>query len=140
MLGYDSSLGFVSLANKPHTTESEVVSMLRRLGAVLYCKTNVPTGMMMPETVNNLLGRTVSSDFAPSDSRQTPTIDCVPQVAPLEGRLRFSPFEDPLLALEQILADRFEFLVYSRISTPFVLRSEDFPHMVHVVPSLDKRL
>jgi amidase len=57
--GYDSSIGFVALANKPHKDESEVVKMLRRLGAVLYCKTNVPTAMMMAETVNNLLGRTV---------------------------------------------------------------------------------
>ena len=61
--GYDTTLGFVALANSPADKESELVTMLRKLGAVLYCKTNVPTAMMMAETFNNLFGRTVTSLF-----------------------------------------------------------------------------
>jgi amidase len=57
--GYDSTLGFVAWANSPHDEESELVKLLRDLGAVLYCKTNIPTAMMMPETNNNLFGTTV---------------------------------------------------------------------------------
>jgi amidase len=57
--GYDATLGFVAWANHPAEKESELVLILRNLGAVLYCKTNVPTAMMMAETYNNLFGRTV---------------------------------------------------------------------------------
>jgi amidase len=49
-------------------TNSPLVDMLKELGAVSYCKTNVPTAMMMAETLNNLTGRTVS----PRDRRLTP--------------------------------------------------------------------
>ncbi|EXJ93263.1 hypothetical protein A1O1_01655 [Capronia coronata CBS 617.96] len=40
------------------TFESELVKELRNLGAVLYCKTSVPTTLMTTETVNNILGYT----------------------------------------------------------------------------------
>jgi amidase len=58
--GTDSTLGFTSLANDPAVQESTLVEMLRAAGAVLYCKTNVPTAMMIAETVNNLTGRTLN--------------------------------------------------------------------------------
>jgi amidase len=57
-------LGFVTFANSPHDNESELVKILRNLGAVLYCKTNIPTAMMMAETFNNLFGRTVKPPHA----------------------------------------------------------------------------
>lgn len=41
--------------NEPNTT---IVNMVRDLGAVFYVKTNVPTGMMMAETINNIWGET----------------------------------------------------------------------------------
>jgi amidase len=66
--GTDSTIGFVSLAFKPVAANSPFVDMLRELGAVVYCKTNVPTAMMMAETVNNLTGRTLN----PRDRRLTP--------------------------------------------------------------------
>jgi amidase len=66
--GTDSTLGFVSLAFQPTATNSPLVDMLRELGAVVYCKTNVPTAMMMAETVNNLQGLTLH----PRDRRLTP--------------------------------------------------------------------
>ncbi|OQD67186.1 hypothetical protein PENDEC_c042G06466 [Penicillium decumbens] len=40
------------------TKESELVRELRNLGAVLYCKTSVPTTLMAGETVNNIIGYT----------------------------------------------------------------------------------
>ena len=58
--GKDSTLGFLSLANDPASYESTLVEILREAGAVIYVKTNVPTAMMIAETVNNLFGRTLN--------------------------------------------------------------------------------
>lgn len=38
--------------------DSELVKELRSLGAVLFCKTSVPTTLMTTETVNNIIGYT----------------------------------------------------------------------------------
>ena len=40
--------------------ESTIVSLLREQGAIIYVKTNVPTAMMIAESVNNCYGRTVN--------------------------------------------------------------------------------
>ncbi|SMR56904.1 unnamed protein product [Zymoseptoria tritici ST99CH_1E4] len=58
--GYPSSVGFCSWATEPMQTESTIVKTLRDLGAVFYVKTNVPTAMMIPESVNNTYGRTLN--------------------------------------------------------------------------------
>ena len=58
--GKPSSVGFCSWALDPMQQESTIVGILRDLGAVQYVKTNVPTAMMIPETVNNCYGRTVN--------------------------------------------------------------------------------
>ncbi|KAF2152646.1 acetamidase [Myriangium duriaei CBS 260.36] len=58
--GKDSTVGFVSWVGKPATTNSAMVDLLADLGAVAYVKTNVPTAMMIAETVNNVFGRTVN--------------------------------------------------------------------------------
>ncbi|KAK3715412.1 hypothetical protein LTR37_007140 [Vermiconidia calcicola] len=58
---YPSSVGFCSWALEPMKEESTIVSILRDLGAVAYVKTNVPTAMMIAESVNNCYGRTVNS-------------------------------------------------------------------------------
>lgn len=55
--GKPSSVGFCSWALEPVQEESTIVGVLRDLGAVAYVKTNVPTAMMIPETVNNCYGR-----------------------------------------------------------------------------------
>lgn len=60
LIGYDSTIGFTSLVDKPATYNSTLVELLLEAGAVLYCKTNVPTAMMIAESVNNLFGRTVN--------------------------------------------------------------------------------
>lgn len=60
IVGKDSTVGFTSWVNDPATYNSTLVELLRNAGAVLYVKTNVPTAMMMAETVNNVFGRTMN--------------------------------------------------------------------------------
>lgn len=43
---------------RARTFESELVRELRNLGAVLFCKTSVPTTLMAGETANNIIGYT----------------------------------------------------------------------------------
>lgn len=40
-------MGYVSQAHQPAKEDSTVVTMLKNLGAVIYCKTNVPTTLMV---------------------------------------------------------------------------------------------
>jgi amidase len=47
VVGYDSTVGFASLVGKPATYNATLVELLEKLGAVRYCKTNVPTAMMI---------------------------------------------------------------------------------------------
>ncbi|KAF1943522.1 amidase [Clathrospora elynae] len=58
--GKDSTVGFTSLVNDPAGYNATLVDVLEKLGAVRYCKTNVPTAMMIAESVNNTFGRTVN--------------------------------------------------------------------------------
>ncbi|RFU82170.1 amidase [Trichoderma arundinaceum] len=58
--GYPTSVGFTAWALDPVQTESTVVTLLKKAGAVFYVKTNVPTAMMFAESVNNCYGRTVN--------------------------------------------------------------------------------
>ncbi|KAH7381371.1 amidase signature domain-containing protein [Phaeosphaeria sp. MPI-PUGE-AT-0046c] len=45
---------------KEKVYESEMVTMLRNSGAVLYCKTSVPHTLMSGETINNIIGYTLN--------------------------------------------------------------------------------
>ncbi|KAK8044569.1 hypothetical protein PG993_004593 [Apiospora rasikravindrae] len=65
--GVDTTMGYVGWIDsfqgqkgdpRSKTFESEMVRELRALGAVLYCKTAVPTTLMCGETVNNIIGYT----------------------------------------------------------------------------------
>ncbi|KAK8849532.1 hypothetical protein IAR55_004866 [Kwoniella newhampshirensis] len=60
--GVDTTVGFVAWANDPATKEreSEMTKIMRQSGAVLFCKTNVPTAMMIAETYNNVWGYTTN--------------------------------------------------------------------------------
>lgn len=44
--GLDTTVGFVAWCNEPQKADSELVQLLREQGAILYCKTNVPTAMV----------------------------------------------------------------------------------------------
>ncbi|KAL4878113.1 amidase signature domain-containing protein [Aspergillus karnatakaensis] len=59
IVGYDTTVGFTSLVNDPATYNSTLIDLLLSAGAILYVKTNVPTAMMIAESVNNVFGRTV---------------------------------------------------------------------------------
>ncbi|KAI0128985.1 amidase [Xylariales sp. AK1849] len=60
LVGLDSTVGFVSHIGDAATYESTLADLLREAGAVFYVKTNVPTAMMIAESVNNVFGRTVN--------------------------------------------------------------------------------
>lgn len=53
-------MGFVSHIGSPAIYEATLAGLLRTAGAVFYVKTNVPTAMMIAESVNNTFGRTVN--------------------------------------------------------------------------------
>jgi amidase len=57
IVGKTSATGFCAWADDPMQKDSTIVQMLRELGAVAYVKTNVPTAMMIAESVNNCYGR-----------------------------------------------------------------------------------
>ncbi|KAK3312535.1 amidase [Apodospora peruviana] len=60
LVGLDSTVGFTSHAGHHAEEDSVLAELLRdKCGAVFYVKTNVPTAMMIAESVNNLTGRTV---------------------------------------------------------------------------------
>ncbi|RAL15913.1 putative general amidase GmdA [Aspergillus homomorphus CBS 101889] len=66
--GVETTIGYVGwigtfegqrkLETSARTHESELVRELRNLGAVLFCKTSVPTTLMAAETANNIVGYT----------------------------------------------------------------------------------
>jgi amidase len=49
--GKDSTVGFTSLVDVPAEYNATLVDVLETLGAVRYCKTNVPTAMMIVRTI-----------------------------------------------------------------------------------------
>lgn len=57
---HPSSIGLIAFANEPTTKDATLVEILRSLGAVFYCKSNVPVAMMMAETINNVWGETIN--------------------------------------------------------------------------------
>ncbi|GEM12062.1 amidase [Rhodotorula toruloides] len=56
----DSTIGFTSLIGRPAHRNSVLVDILESLGAIVFCKTNVPQTLMAAETHNNIFGRTVN--------------------------------------------------------------------------------
>ncbi|QIW96564.1 hypothetical protein AMS68_002082 [Peltaster fructicola] len=58
--GYDACLGVASLCFQPSTTNSALVDLLLTLGAVLYCKTNIPQTLSSLDSHNNIFGRTLN--------------------------------------------------------------------------------
>ncbi|WPB07930.1 uncharacterized protein RHO25_012594 [Cercospora beticola] len=59
--GVQSSLGFVSFLERGVDEEnSPLVDLLLGLGAILYCKTNVPLTLMTADSHNNVFGRVLN--------------------------------------------------------------------------------
>lgn len=66
--GYDSTAGLSCFLNKPHTRDGAVAGRLKELGAVPFCKTNVPQTMETYGTSNPIFGTTLN----PWDDLRTP--------------------------------------------------------------------
>jgi amidase len=58
--GVDASFGYAALAFSPSKSNSVVVDLLIKSGAVLYCKTNVPQTMGALDSHNNVFGRVLN--------------------------------------------------------------------------------
>ncbi|KAL6824688.1 amidase signature domain-containing protein [Trichoderma sp. SZMC 28015] len=58
--GVDSTVGMAVHVGDPAKADAALVEVLAEAGAVFYVKTNVPTAMMIAETVNNVFGRTLN--------------------------------------------------------------------------------
>ena len=60
--GAETSAGFVSWLGPKESADSEalLVRHMRRLGAIPFCKTNLPQSMMLGTTTNNIFGSTVN--------------------------------------------------------------------------------
>ncbi|CAF3345770.1 unnamed protein product [Rotaria socialis] len=58
--GLESSIGYVSGLGTVDEDESIVTECLRKAGAIIYVKTSVPQSLMIGETVNNIIGRTLN--------------------------------------------------------------------------------
>lgn len=56
--GFDATIGFISCCGQPAAADAVLATAFRDAGAVLFCKTNVPTAMLMAETYNNVWGYT----------------------------------------------------------------------------------
>lgn len=53
-------MGYIDWIGKYETSDSILVTLLRNAGAVFYVKTSVPQTLMVCETINNIIGRTVN--------------------------------------------------------------------------------
>lgn len=53
-------MAYIGWLGKYDTEESVLTTLLRNAGAVFYTKTSVPQTLMVCETVNNVIGRTLN--------------------------------------------------------------------------------
>ncbi|KND93498.1 Acetamidase [Tolypocladium ophioglossoides CBS 100239] len=58
--GLETTMGYVAWIGKYDTEDSVLVMLLYKAGAVFYVKTSVPQSLMVCETLNNIIGRTVN--------------------------------------------------------------------------------
>ncbi|KAI9733798.1 MAG: hypothetical protein M1818_007065 [Claussenomyces sp. TS43310] len=60
ILGQDTSTGLACFVDEPAEKNSSLAALLLDLGAVLYCKTNLPQIIMTGDSDNNVFGRTLN--------------------------------------------------------------------------------
>ncbi|EXJ78711.1 acetamidase [Capronia coronata CBS 617.96] len=58
--GLETSMGYVAWLGKYDKEDSVLTALLRKAGAVFYVKTSVPQSLMVCETINNVIGRTLN--------------------------------------------------------------------------------
>lgn len=71
VIGTDSTMGLASLAHNPAEEDSPVVTLLRRAGATIFAKTNVPQLLLSYECDNPLFGKCTNpfnSQYGPGGS------------------------------------------------------------------------
>lgn len=68
MQGHDTTLGYVGRSFRPAIEDALLVQILKRAGAIVIAKTNLPQSIMWCETDNPLFGLTTN----PVDSQLTP--------------------------------------------------------------------
>ncbi|XP_063283825.1 fatty-acid amide hydrolase 1-like [Pelobates fuscus] len=66
--GHDSTLGLLKRVNLPASTDSVIVQVLKRKGAVPFVKTNVPQSLLNYDCSNPLYGQTLN----PLNHKKTP--------------------------------------------------------------------
>ncbi|KAI1373298.1 amidase [Hypoxylon crocopeplum] len=69
--GHDTTIGYVGRTFNPATEDAVLVDMLKKLGAIVLAKTNLPQSIMWCETENPLWGLTTnpsSKDYTPGGS------------------------------------------------------------------------
>ena len=59
--GEDTTVGWVGLVGKPAAEDGDVVQQLKSLGAIIYCKTNIPQSLMMSDSYNHVFGQSVNA-------------------------------------------------------------------------------
>jgi amidase len=59
--GEDTTLGWVGLIGKPAPEDGVAAQQLKSLGAIIYCKTNVPQSLMMSDSYNHVFGQSVNA-------------------------------------------------------------------------------
>ncbi|KAJ7052244.1 amidase [Mycena amicta] len=60
VVGYDSSMGYSKLLQKPASTNSDIAALLRAAGAIPIIKTNVPQTLFAMECSNPVFGATTN--------------------------------------------------------------------------------
>ncbi|TGO28232.1 hypothetical protein BPAE_0030g00180 [Botrytis paeoniae] len=60
MKDLDNTCGLVGWVGRKNHDDANILKILLAAGAVLYVRTNEPQGLMMLETVNNIVGRTTN--------------------------------------------------------------------------------
>lgn len=58
--GTDTSMGYTGWVGNIAKEDSVVVALSKKAGCVAYVKTNIPTALMVAETVNEMFGRTLN--------------------------------------------------------------------------------
>ncbi|WEW61500.1 amidase [Emydomyces testavorans] len=59
--GIDTTLGWVGLIGKPAPRNGCMAELLLSMGAVIYCKTNIPQSLMMSDSYNHVFGQSLNA-------------------------------------------------------------------------------
>ena len=59
--GVDTTLGWVGMISKPAAEDNIAVQQYKQMGAIIYCKTNIPQSLMMSDSYNHVFGQSVNA-------------------------------------------------------------------------------